>query len=1295
MKKIIRQIMGLTLSLALALPAISGIAPAEVKAVDDFVPVMTVDMTDELGELMHGSSGFLYGISSEDVPATSLITPLKPKVLATKGALGTEHPYADALDVAKTFFEAGGEMVQMYNSNFYAIFQPKQYYQDYVVQLKEVIAPYVTKWKDKWKNTYNYNPETGLDDLGINIDEALVYLPINEGDSSRSKVSGEDFRQVFEAYYNAIKDVDPNATVGGMNPAEYSWLHVPPQWQWDGWHTWLSYLYERDSMPDVITWHQLERNENRYKTDIEEFEHLRSIFAGEGNESVYYGRVNNTDVDKIPADVPPIVINEIAQSDECGVPGALVNWIGRFEDAQAYGCLPFWHQADNLNDLAADANEPNSAWWLYKWYADMAGQRLSISTNDSYSGLYGVASIEEDAKKATTLFGLGSFDGDLKVVLDRLDETNVFEGAEKVHVKLDATYFKGFNSACEPETVLEGTYELEDGALNIEIAEARRSTAYRLTVTPAEKNDEIGITYKAPFHGIYEAEEADRIGSLNVVTSGKYYLSGPRVSEWTEDQNSIGGSGLVGFSSSRGIEYTIEVPENGKYKLEFVYGNQVGMNRGNETEHKPTNQTQVLTIDGFAMDMILKNTMEREWTALYTEYVDWKAGKHTVTIMGASSTSESNILQDALHVTAVGEYEAELSGYDKVFEAEEGDLAFNALHPDVNPVKIEKETEGYTGNGYITGLNEKSVEEGGGVRFIVIVDESGIYNMNIRYQSNAAGKATIYVGNAARTFNGNKKELKVVNSKGTWTSAGSGIYLQKGVNIVDIDATANISLDNLSVKKAADGYLYTQEVEAVDAIPAGADMTDINYNVWSVRWNPDYVDTVYAGLLNGAEPYTTTKQVDKTAETVLTPNGEQITYVVGRSLTGDVDAEYDINKYLEFEVDVPTAGRYAMQLFHSNDEIFGTHGYNTKIIDKFANIKVNDQEAKRYFFINTISRDTFKEKTVYIDLNKGKNTIKIFNDDSWKVMKGLDDSQARAAGLPDWRDADPNEEASGGYSSYYYDKPGNIPIVNSLPNFSKFVITPVSVDRVIDVTKITLNTNQLSLTAKGEPGVLTASFEPINATNTNVTWISSSPEVASVNGGVVTPLKAGQTTITAVSDSNPSITCECVVTVTGAVDNEASFKVKKISYKVLTIDNTGKTGTVEVSASSSNKSLKKAAVPNAVFKDGVTYKVVKIANNAFKNSKRLRSIKIGNNVQVIGNNAFRGCKNLIKVTTGKALKKIGRYAFAGDKKLKTINFSKSKKLKTVGKNAFKGIHAKAKIKAPKGKAKAYKKMVKK
>ena len=65
-----------------------------------------------------------------------------------------------------------------------------------------------------------------------------------------------------------------------------------------------------------------------------------------------------------------------------------------------------------------------------------------------------------------------------------------------------------------------------------------------------------------------------------------------------------------------------------------------------------------------------------------------------------------------------------------------------------------------------------------------------------------------------------------------------------------------------------------------------------------------------------------------------------------------------------------------------------------------------------------------------------------------------------------------------------------------------------------------------------------------------------------------------------------------------------------------------------------------------------------------------------------------------KVTIGENVTKIGKKAFYKCSKLKTITI-KSKKLKSAGKNAFKGIYKKAVIKVPKSKLKNYKKLLKK
>lgn len=68
------------------------------------------------------------------------------------------------------------------------------------------------------------------------------------------------------------------------------------------------------------------------------------------------------------------------------------------------------------------------------------------------------------------------------------------------------------------------------------------------------------------------------------------------------------------------------------------------------------------------------------------------------------------------------------------------------------------------------------------------------------------------------------------------------------------------------------------------------------------------------------------------------------------------------------------------------------------------------------------------------------------------------------------------------------------------------------------------------------------------------------------------------------------------------------------------------------------------------------------------------------------------CKKLKKVTIGKNIAKIGANAFSGNKNLKTITV-KSANIKSVGAKAFKGISKKAKIKVPKSKLKAYKKLL--
>ncbi|WP_026511644.1 leucine-rich repeat protein [Butyrivibrio sp. LC3010] len=99
---------------------------------------------------------------------------------------------------------------------------------------------------------------------------------------------------------------------------------------------------------------------------------------------------------------------------------------------------------------------------------------------------------------------------------------------------------------------------------------------------------------------------------------------------------------------------------------------------------------------------------------------------------------------------------------------------------------------------------------------------------------------------------------------------------------------------------------------------------------------------------------------------------------------------------------------------------------------------------------------------------------------------------------------------------------------------------------------------------------------------------------------------------------------------------------------------------------------KNVDIPLSIFDNNIEYRVTEISDNAFKGNKNLKKVTIGENVNKIGANAFYKCKNLKSI------------------KILTKDLSK----KNVGKNAFKKINKTAKIKVPKSKFKAYKKLLK-
>ena len=83
--------------------------------------------------------------------------------------------------------------------------------------------------------------------------------------------------------------------------------------------------------------------------------------------------------------------------------------------------------------------------------------------------------------------------------------------------------------------------------------------------------------------------------------------------------------------------------------------------------------------------------------------------------------------------------------------------------------------------------------------------------------------------------------------------------------------------------------------------------------------------------------------------------------------------------------------------------------------------------------------------------------------------------------------------------------------------------------KVIAVESVSLDKSSLTIT-EGREASLTVTVKPENATNRNVTWTSSDESIASVEAGIITALKAGSVTISAVSEDGGK-KAECKVTV--------------------------------------------------------------------------------------------------------------------------------------------------------------------
>lgn len=103
-------------------------------------------------------------------------------------------------------------------------------------------------------------------------------------------------------------------------------------------------------------------------------------------------------------------------------------------------------------------------------------------------------------------------------------------------------------------------------------------------------------------------------------------------------------------------------------------------------------------------------------------------------------------------------------------------------------------------------------------------------------------------------------------------------------------------------------------------------------------------------------------------------------------------------------------------------------------------------------------------------------------------------------------------------------------------------------EAIVSVTSVTLDNNNITL-VEGGTQQLTATVNPTNASNQNVSWSSSATEIATVENGLVTAVAEGTAVIT-VTTEDGSYTDTCNVTVTAVSISVTGVSLNKNSLEL-------------------------------------------------------------------------------------------------------------------------------------------------
>jgi hypothetical protein len=466
---------GIYLTILLALVGASLLSVSSTQAASNVAaatPTLVVNANQVLHAVTHVASGGLYGLGTNTSPDDSMVTPLHPKDFVQMAPGGKQLPNGEAVP--------GGDAL---------VVAPKAARAGAVVVIR--MSDYYPNFPYKWVSWSNWlsvvDTQIAARKAATSITNIKSWEPWNEPDWTWDTTNAGAFNAGWVRTFNEIRLKDTTTPIQGPSISNYNASYMS---------SFLTYAKANNALPNIISWHELS-GQGRIASDISAY---RSLEASLGISPL------------------PIAIEEYAEPTEVGIPGSLVGYIAKFERGGVDNAeLAFWNQYGTLDDMVINNNQPNGAWWMYKWYGDMSGSML-VTTPPAQTGLDGAASVNSAKNQVSVITGGGS--GTNNVTINGLNTLSAF--GTSATVTLEYVTSAGRTTAVTKTTVLSvANYTITNGTITVPITGMDSAGGYRLQITP---------TSTALYNRIINKNSNLVLGVTNASTA-----LGTQVLQWTDN----------------------------------------------------------------------------------------------------------------------------------------------------------------------------------------------------------------------------------------------------------------------------------------------------------------------------------------------------------------------------------------------------------------------------------------------------------------------------------------------------------------------------------------------------------------------------------------------------------------------------------------------------------------------------------------------------------------------------------------------------------------------------------------